>query len=132
VLILVLAILFGLATDYEVFLLGRVREEWLATRDNTASVAAALRSTGPLITAAALLLVVVAAGFASGDVAVAKLIGVGMMVAIALDATVVRGLLVPATMRLLGRVNWWTPRRNAPAPERGNRVLDPIATGSIE
>ena len=107
--ILMLAVLFGLATDYEVFLLSRVREEWDATGDNTASVAAGLQHTGRIITAAALLLIVVVAGFATGGMVFVKLIGVGMIVAIVVDATLVRALLVPATMRLLGRWNWWAP-----------------------
>ncbi|MGI5153446.1 MMPL family transporter [Plantactinospora sp. CA-294935] len=107
--ILMLAVLFGLATDYEVFLLSRVREEWDRTGDNTASVTAGLQYTGRIITAAALLLIVVVAGFATGGVVFVKLIGVGMIVAIVVDATLVRALLVPATMRLLGRWNWWAP-----------------------
>ncbi|MFI7605487.1 MMPL family transporter [Micromonospora sp. NPDC049366] len=107
--ILMLAVLFGLATDYEVFLLSRVREEWDRTGDNTAAVAAGLQHTGRIITAAALLLIVVVAGFATGGMAFIKLIGVGMIVAIVVDATLVRALLVPATMRLLGRWNWWAP-----------------------
>ncbi len=109
-LVLMLAILFGLATDYEVFLLSRVREEWDATGDNTRSVALGLQRTGGIITAAALLLIVVVAGFATGGTATIKLLGVGTVVAIAIDATLVRTLLVPATMRLLGRWNWWAPR----------------------
>ncbi|MEV4629251.1 MMPL family transporter [Micromonospora sp. NPDC049523] len=107
--ILMLAVLFGLATDYEVFLLSRVREEWDRTGDNTAAVATGLQHTGRIITAAALLLVVVVAGFATGGTTFIKLIGVGMIVAIVVDATLVRALLVPATMRLLGRWNWWAP-----------------------
>ena len=107
--ILVLAVLFGLATDYEVFLLSRVREEWDRTGDNTGAVAAGLQHTGRIITAAALLLIVVVAGFATGGVTVIKTIGIGMIVAIIVDATLVRALLVPATMRLLGRWNWWAP-----------------------
>jgi RND superfamily putative drug exporter len=107
--ILVLAVLFGLATDYEVFLLSRVREEWDRTGDNTTAVASGLQHTGRIITAAALLLIVVVGGFATGGVAVIKTIGVGMIVAIIVDATLVRALLVPATMRLLGRWNWWVP-----------------------
>jgi RND superfamily putative drug exporter len=107
--ILVLAVLFGLATDYEVFLLSRVREEWDRTGDNATAVASGLQHTGRIITAAALLLIVVVAGFATGSVSVIKTIGVGMIVAIIVDATLVRALLVPATMRLLGRWNWWVP-----------------------
>jgi trehalose monomycolate/heme transporter len=108
-LVLMLAILFGLSTDYEVFLLSRVREEWDRTGDNTASVAGGLQRTGRIITSAALLLVVVIGGFATGGILFIKMIGVGMIVAILVDATVVRALLVPATMRLLGRANWWAP-----------------------
>jgi uncharacterized membrane protein YdfJ with MMPL/SSD domain len=107
--ILVLAVLFGLATDYEVFLLSRIREEWDRTGDNTDAVATGLQHTGRIITAAALLLIVVVGGFATGGVTIVKTIGVGMIVAIIVDATLVRALLVPATMRLLGRWNWWAP-----------------------
>src|SRR5690606_4883 len=107
--ILMLAMLFGLSTDYEVFLLSRVREEWDRTGDNTEAVARGLQHTGRIITAAALLLGVVVAGFTTGDMALIKLAGVGMIVALAVDATLVRALLVPATMRLLGRWNWWAP-----------------------
>ena len=109
VLILVLAVLFGLATDYEVFLLSRVREQWEATGDNTTAVATGMQRTGRIITAAAALLIVVTAGFATGQIVVTKLIGIGMAVGILLDATLIRALLVPATMRLLGRWNWWAP-----------------------
>jgi uncharacterized membrane protein YdfJ with MMPL/SSD domain len=107
--IIMLAALFGLATDYEVFLLSRVREAWDRTGDNTASVATGLQHTGRIITAAALLLIIVVAGFATGGIVFIKLIGIGMIVAIVVDATLVRLLLVPATMRLLGTWNWWAP-----------------------
>ena len=115
--ILMLAILFGLSMDYEVFLLSRVREEWdrrqdgtTASRDrNTAAVAAGVQRTGRIITSAALLLAVVIGGFATSGIVFLKMIGVGMLVAVLLDATVVRALLVPATMRLLGGANWWAP-----------------------
>lgn len=107
--ILLLAVLFGLATDYEVFLLSRVREEWDATGENATAVATGLQRTGQIITAAALLLVAVAAGFTTSQITLTKLIGVGMIAAITLDATLVRTLLVPATMRLLGHWNWWAP-----------------------
>jgi RND superfamily putative drug exporter len=108
-LVLMLAILFGLSTDYEVFLLSRVREEWDRIGDNTAAVSAGLQRTGRIITSAALLLVVVIGGFATGGITFIKMIGVGMIVAIVVDATIVRALLVPATMRLLGPANWWAP-----------------------
>jgi trehalose monomycolate/heme transporter len=125
VLILVLAVLFGLATDYEVFLLSRVREQWEAIGDNTTAVAAGLQYTGRIITAAAALLIVVTAGFATGQIVVTKLIGVGMAAGIFLDATLIRALLVPATMRLLGRWNWWAPGRLGQLARRMS--LDPPA-----
>jgi uncharacterized membrane protein YdfJ with MMPL/SSD domain len=108
-LVLMLAILFGLSTDYEVFLLSRVREEWDRTGDNAAAVAGGLARTGRIITWAAVLLVIVIGGFATGGITFIKMIGVGMIVAILEDATIVRALLVPATMRLMGRANWWAP-----------------------
>jgi RND superfamily putative drug exporter len=107
--ILMLAILFGLSMDYEVFLLSRVREEWDRTGDNTHAVAAGLQRSGRIITSAALLLAIVIGGFATSGIIFIKMIGVGMLVAVLLDATVVRALLVPATMRLLGRANWYAP-----------------------
>jgi RND superfamily putative drug exporter len=107
--ILMLGILFGLSMDYEVFLLSRMREEWGRTGDNTAAVAAGLQRSGRIITSAALLLAVVIGGFATSGIVFLKMIGVGMLVAVLLDATVVRAILVPATMRLLGRANWWAP-----------------------
>ncbi len=107
--IVMMAILFGLSMDYEVFLLSRIREEWLRTGDNTAAVARGLARTGRLITGAALLLAVVIGAFATSDIVIVTMLGVGMLVAVLLDATVVRGLLVPATMRLLGHWNWWLP-----------------------
>lgn len=109
--VLIFAVLFGLATDYEVFLLSRVREHWDRSADNRAAVAAGMQRTGRIITAAALLLVLVVAGFATGQVVFAKLIGIGMITAVVVDAALVRTLLVPASMRLLGRWNWWAPRR---------------------
>jgi trehalose monomycolate/heme transporter len=108
-LVLLLAVLFGLSTDYEVFLLSRVREEWVATGDNTGAVATGLQRTGGIITAAAVLLIVVVAGFATGGTQSMKVLGIGTVVAVAVDAALVRTLLVPATMRLLGRWNWWAP-----------------------
>ena len=107
--ILMLAILFGLSMDYEVFLLSRVREEWDRTGDNDAAVALGVQKTGRIITSAALLLGVVIGAFSFSGVLFMKMIGVGMLVALLIDATVVRALLVPATMKLLGRWNWWAP-----------------------
>ncbi len=107
--ILMLAIIFGLSMDYEVFLLSRIRERYDQTGDNTASVAAGLQRTGGLITSLALLLIIVVGAFSASGITFIKLMGVGMIVALLVDATVVRVLLVPATMRLLGRANWWAP-----------------------
>ncbi len=107
--ILMLAILFGLSMDYEVFLLSRVREEWDASGDNDRAVSLGVQKTGRIITSAALLLGVVIGAFSFSGVLFMKMIGVGMLVALLIDATVVRALLVPATMKLLGRWNWWAP-----------------------
>ena len=104
-----LAILFGLSMDYEVFLLSRIREEWDRTHDNTRAVAVGLQKTGRIITSAALLLAVVIGAFSTSGIIFMKLIGVGMLVALLVDATIVRALLVPATMQLLGSANWWAP-----------------------
>ncbi len=108
--ILMLAIIFGLSMDYEVFLLSRIRERYDATGDNTAAVASGLQRTGGLITSLALLLVIVVGSFSASGITFIKLMGVGMIVALVVDATIVRVLLVPAVMRLLGRANWWVPR----------------------
>jgi RND superfamily putative drug exporter len=108
--ILMLAIIFGLSMDYEVFLLSRIRERYDVTGDNAAAVASGLQRTGGVITSAALLLVIVIGAFSASGITFIKLMGVGMIVALIVDATLVRILLVPATMRLLGRANWWAPR----------------------
>ena len=107
--VIMVAIAFGLSMDYEVFLLSRIREEWDRTHDNTRAVAIGLQRTGRIITSAALLLVVVIGAFATSGISFITMIGAGLAFAILLDATVIRGLLVPATMRLLGRANWWAP-----------------------
>jgi RND superfamily putative drug exporter len=107
--VLMLAILFGLSTDYEVFLLSRIAEAHRAGRPLREAVAYGLERTGGIITSAALLLMVVIGAFSLSGLTFMKLIGVGMLLAIAVDATVVRATLVPATMALLGRVNWWAP-----------------------
>ena len=103
------AILFGLSMDYEVFLLSRVREEYRRHGDNTRTVIAGIAGTGRTITAAALIMVSVFSGFVLGSDPVVKMMGVGLATAIFLDATVVRLVLVPATMKLLGDANWWLP-----------------------
>ena len=107
--ILLFAIMFGLSMDYEVFLLSRIREHYLATGDNAAAIATGLQRTGGIITSAALLLIVVVGPFALSSVTFTKMMGVGMLVALVIDATVIRMLLVPATMKLLGDRNWWAP-----------------------
>jgi trehalose monomycolate/heme transporter len=105
-----LAIIFGLSMDYEVFLLSRVRERYDVTGDNTAAVAGGLQRTGGIITSLALLLVIVVGAFSASGITFIKLMGVGVIIALVVDATIIRVLLVPATMRLLGRANWWAPR----------------------
>jgi RND superfamily putative drug exporter len=107
--ILMFAILFGLSMDYEVLLLSRIRERWVATRDNTRAVAEGIGITGGIITGAALIMVVVFATFALSDVLFLKAIGFAQALAVLIDATIVRGLLVPAFMRVMGRLNWWAP-----------------------
>jgi RND superfamily putative drug exporter len=107
--ILLFAVLFGLSMDYEVFLLSRIREDWLDTGDAHGSVVRGLSATGRVISAAAAIMVAVFLGFASEVDVVVKQLGVGMAVAILLDATLVRMVLVPATMTLLGTWNWWMP-----------------------
>ena len=104
-----LAILFGLSMDYEVFLLSRIREQWDKTHDNDLAVATGVQKTGRIITSAALLLAVVIGAFGLTGIVFMKMIGIGMLVALLIDATIVRALLVPATMKLLGRWNWWAP-----------------------
>jgi len=107
--ILMFAIMFGLSMDYEVFLLSRIRESYDITGDNTRAIAAGLQRTGGVITSAALLLIIVIGLFSLSSITFIKLLGVGMIVALILDATLVRMLLVPAVMRLLGDANWWAP-----------------------
>ena len=104
------AIVFGLSMDYEVFLLSRVREEFDRSGDAVGSVADGLASTARVITAAAAIMVVVFASFVFEDNRAIKMFGLGLAVAVLLDATVVRLLLVPAAMELMGSRNWWVPR----------------------
>jgi RND superfamily putative drug exporter len=104
------AIVFGLSMDYEVFLLSRIKEEWLRTGDSHTSVADGLAHTARVITAAAAIMVFVFGSFLLESSRVVKLMGAGLGVAVLLDATIVRMLLVPATMELLGDRNWWLPR----------------------
>jgi RND superfamily putative drug exporter len=121
--ILMFAVMFGLSMDYEVFLLSRVREHYLATGDNDAAIATGLQRTGGVITGAALMLGVVVVTFSLSQITFTKLMGVGTVVALIVDVTIVRLALVPATMKLLGRANWWAPRvlRHL----RGRRTIEP-------
>jgi putative drug exporter of the RND superfamily len=136
--VLILIFAFGLSMDYEVFLLSRIKEVHDETGDNDLAVAVGLQRSGRIITSAAALIVVVFAGFATGEVLAVKQLGVGLAIAVIVDATLVRTLLVPATMKLLGERNWWAPpalRRfhdryglhetppATPAPPRGADVL---------
>jgi uncharacterized membrane protein YdfJ with MMPL/SSD domain len=138
--ILMLAVIFGLSMDYEVFLLSRIREEWDSSHDNAGSVATGLQRSGRIITSAALLLVIVIGAFSTSRVTTLKLLGVGMALAIVVDATFVRAMLVPAVMRLLGDRNWWAPapverwwRRHgvveASVPEAERRHHDDVSVG---
>ena len=103
------AILFGLSMDYEVFLLSRVREEYLRTGDNTTAVADGLAATAKVITAAALIMTAVFGAFILDPQIFLKIIGIGMAAAVVIDATIIRLVLVPASMELLGDKNWWMP-----------------------
>lgn len=105
------AIVFGLSMDYEVFLMTRIREEYDRTADSSSAVADGLTATARVITAAALIMVFVFGSFVLEDLRTVKILGLGLAVAVAIDATVIRMLLVPATMELLGDKNWWIPRR---------------------
>jgi putative drug exporter of the RND superfamily len=107
--VIVFLFAFGLSMDYEVFLLSRIREVWEETGDNDRAVAEGLQRSGRIITSAALLIVIVFAGFAAGEIVALKQLGLGLAIAVVVDATVVRSLLVPATMKLMGRWNWWAP-----------------------
>jgi putative drug exporter of the RND superfamily len=107
--IFLFAFLFGLSMDYEVFLISRIREEWERTRDNEHAIAHGLEHTGRIITAAATIMLAAFAGFLTGSFVGLRQFGLGLCAAILLDATVVRAILVPATMKLLGDWNWRLP-----------------------
>jgi RND superfamily putative drug exporter len=108
--LMLFTILFGLSMDYEVFLLSRMREEWRRTGDNATAVADGLAATARVITAAAAIMVCVFGSFVLGDMRVLKVFGLGLAVAVLIDATLVRLVLVPATMEILGDANWWLPK----------------------
>ncbi len=139
--ILLFCSLFGLSMDYEVFLLSRVQEAFWQTGDNTRAVALGLQRSGGLITSAAAIVVVVSLCFATADMILVKALGIGMALAVVLDASLVRGLLVPATMRLLGNLNWWLPfsgvQRHPPALAEymnetvgSDAILDDVEVGA--
>jgi RND superfamily putative drug exporter len=107
--VLIFLFAFGLSMDYEVFLLSRIKEIHDRTGDNDLAVSLGLQRTGRIISSAALLIVVVFAGFAAGEVLTIKQLGIGMALAVIVDAAIVRSLMVPATMKLLGDWNWWAP-----------------------
>ena len=109
IVVIMFPILFGLSMDYEVFLLSRIREEYDRTGDNTESVARGLAGTGRVVTSAALIMVAVFSSFVFSPIPSLKMLGLGLAVAILIDATIVRMVLVPATMALLGKANWWLP-----------------------
>src|SRR4029450_11773853 len=133
--ILMFCIAFGLSMDYEVFLLSRIKEEHDRTGQNAVSVALGLERTGRIVSAAAALLAITFLAFGTADVTFLKLFGVGLALAVVLGATVIRGLLVPAFMRLAGPANWWTPaplrrvHRRFGIGERASPLLPGAATG---
>jgi RND superfamily putative drug exporter len=142
--IIFFAVLFGLSMDYEVFLLSRIREEYDATGDNTESVARGTAATGRVITSAALIMTVVFASFAANPSPLVKMLGLGLATAIVLDATIVRMVVVPATMALMGRGNWWLPRwldrrlpqvrleKEAGLPGQAERVLAAVVADGVD
>ena len=119
--IFLFSVLFGLSMDYQVFLLSRIHERWAATGDTPGAIVHGVASTARLITGAAAIIIVVFAGFATGQLVAFQEMGFGIAVALALDATLVRLLLIPAAMRLLGERNWYLPRWLAWLPERAGR-----------
>lgn len=143
--VILFSIVFGLSMDYEVLLVSRIHEEYVRTGNNTVAVASGLERTGRLITGAAAIMFAVFMSFGLAEVVIIKAIGVGLAIAVAIDATIVRSLLVPAVMRLLGDVNWWAPRplrwlharvglsdlgvheQHEPAPRKAEPIEEPAA-----
>ncbi len=130
--ILLFCSLFGLSMDYEVFLLSRIQEAYWQTGDNTRAVALGMQRSGGIITNAAIIVIVVSSCFATADMILVKALGLGMALAVLIDATLVRGLLVPATMRLLGNANWWLPfagvQRHPPTLEEYMQPVAPVTS----
>ncbi len=123
------SVLFGLSMDYHVFLLSRIRERYDQTHDNTDAVAFGLRSTGGIITGAALIMVAAFGAFASGELVMFQQVGFGLAVAVLLDATIVRSVLVPSAMKLLGSANWYVPRALRWLPQMRVERLEPSHAG---
>ena len=119
--IFLFSVLFGLSMDYQVFLLSRIHERWAATGDTPGAIVHGVASTARLITGAAAIIIVVFAGFASGQLVAFQEMGFGIAIALALDATLVRLLLIPAAMRLLGERNWYLPALAVLAAQRAGR-----------
>ena len=125
--VIIFCIVFGLSMDYEVLMLSRIHEEWEVTGDNTQAVANGLQKTGRLITGAAAIMVVVFMAFGLSSVVILKQIGLGLALAILLDATIVRALVVPSTMRLMGKWNWWSPQwMNKLFPSKSIEITEEI------
>jgi RND superfamily putative drug exporter len=127
--VLLFCAVFGLSMDYEVLMLSRMREEYLRTGDNAAAVAEGLERTGRLVTSAAVIMVAVFGAFGLARVILVKSMGLALALAVAMDATLVRVLIVPATMRLFGDLNWWAPQilggaRAAPPSDPGAVGVD--------
>ena len=125
--ILMFCVVFGLSMDYEMFLLSRIKERYDATGDNVLAVASGVQSTGRLLTSAAALIAVVFLAFATSEISFVKLLGIGVAIAVLMDATLVRGILVPAVMRLAGDANWWAPRPLAALHRRAGVYEAPSA-----
>jgi len=117
---LVFGIAFGLSMDYEVLMLSRIHESWLETGDNTRAVSEGLQASGRLITGAAAIMIAVFSGFIFADVMIIKSIGFALAVAVFVDATIVRAVVVPSAMRLMGRANWWSPTLSSSRKDKGN------------
>ncbi|HEX2765029.1 MAG TPA: MMPL family transporter [Candidatus Limnocylindria bacterium] len=129
--IIMFAILFGLSMDYEVLLLSRIRERYLAHGDNARAVAEGIGLTGGIITGAALIMVAVFGAFALSSIVFLKALGFSMALAVLIDATIVRGILVPAFMRVMGAINWWAPRWLQRIVARLGLYEGPTGTGAV-
>ena len=129
--IFLFAMLFGLSMDYEVFLVTRMRETWDEEQDNVRAVSYGLERTGLIITAAAIVMVAAFSGFVAGSIVGLQQFGLGLAVAIFVDATIVRALLVPSLMALFGRWNWWLPERAAKLARVPASPLDPAPPAAV-